>query len=220
MKTKLVVTAVLFIVSLFIYGCANNPSDSSDANNSVLDQVDQELNSSVLDKFAYLDLSDSEIASLKFMREEEKLARDVYSVFYRKYNMVIFKNINKSETVHTNAIKYLLNKYGIEDPSAIDQPGVFANQDLQNLYNQLIGRGNVSAIEALKVGALIEEVDILDLIHQLNEEVNNQDIVYVYNKLKNGSQNHLRAFVKNLSLQGIQYTPIYLDPILYNSIIR
>ncbi len=223
MKTKLspIVLAVLF--SALIIGCTNNPTDSNNIENksadlAILDQP--ELNAASLNKYAFIDPSNSEILSLQFMREEEKLARDVYSVFYNKYKLLIFKNINKSETVHTNAIKYLINKYGISDPASNDQPGVFENVDLQNLYTQLINQGNVSAIEALKVGALIEEVDILDLVNQLEGEVDNQDIVFVYNNLKRGSENHLRAFVRNLSLNGIQYVPVHLDSAYYYNIIK
>ena len=45
----------------------------------------------------------------------------------------------------------------------------------------------------LLVGALIEEVDINDIQKELDEHVDNQDIVFVYDNLINGSYNHLRA---------------------------
>ena len=42
------------------------------------------------------DLTESEIASLLKMKEEEKLARDVYSVLAQKWGSLVFTNISKS----------------------------------------------------------------------------------------------------------------------------
>jgi hypothetical protein len=168
----------------------------------------------------YENISPSEQNSLSYMREEEKLARDVYITLFNKYGIKAFNNISKSEQTHTDAIKYIIQKYSLDDPIKNDVIGIFINQDLQNLYNKLIAQGYQSDIEALKVGALIEEVDIIDLVKGINEEVDNQDIKLVYNNLKMGSENHLRAFVKNLSTRGIVYTPQLLDIDTYNSIVK
>ena len=125
-------------------------------------------------------------------------------MFYEKYNMPIFNNISKSEQAHTNAIKYLLGKYSIPDPVVNDAVGVFSNSELQNLYNTLIQQGSVSDIEALKVGALIEQVDIADLDKGL-QDIDNSDITFVYNNLRKGSVNHLNAFTRNLAYRGYTY---------------
>ncbi|MBK7631688.1 MAG: DUF2202 domain-containing protein [Ignavibacteriales bacterium] len=166
------------------------------------------------------DLSEGEISGLLLMREEEKLARDVYITLYSKYGIKVFTNISRSEQTHTDAVKLLLDKYALTDPVQSDVVGVFTNQDLQSLYNQLIETGNITDVEALKVGAAIEEIDILDLLEQLNVVVDNQDLAYVYNNLNDGSENHLKAFVKNLSMRGVTYSPVYLDIETYNSIIN
>lgn len=165
-------------------------------------------------------ISQSENESLIFMREEEKLARDVYIFFYNRYGLKIFYNISSSEQTHSNAIKYLLEKYSLNDPVRTDVQGVFQNTNLQELYNKLIAQGSQSITEALKVGALIEEIDIIDLVNAIDKEVDNQDIKMVYNNLKLGSENHLRAFVRNLANNGINYVPQVLDIDLYNSIIK
>jgi hypothetical protein len=65
----------------------------------------------------------------------------------------------------------------------------------------------------------IEEIDILDIQKELDENVNNEDIAFVYENLMRGSRNHLRAFVKNLQRQGVSYTPQYLDESVINEII-
>ncbi len=166
------------------------------------------------------DVSEKEASGLIFMREEEKLARDVYLTLYAKWNIRVFSNISHSEQRHTDAIKYLLQKYNIDDPVEYDSLGIFKNETLQALYDTLVVQGNDSLIAALKVGALIEEVDIRDIQKELDEHVDNQDIKYVYENLMRGSRNHLRAFVGNLANRGITYTPQILSQDDYVAIIN
>lgn len=173
-----------------------------------------------LSSFPYESVSEVENEGLKFMREEEKLARDIYTNMNSIYNMRVFANIAGSEQSHMNAIKTLLDKYSIEDPVTEDIVGIFVNSELQSPYNELLIQGKNSITDALKVGAIIEEVDIIDLLDELsNAEVDNQDIKFVYNNLLKGSANHLRAFVKNLKANGINYTPQYLSADLYDKIM-
>ncbi len=165
-------------------------------------------------------LSEAVIDGLLLMREEEKMARDVYLVLYEHWQQRVFKNIARSEQRHTDAIKTLLDKYSLQDPMINDSIGVFKNKKLQSLYNQLIERGKKSLIEALQVGALIEEIDILDLQNELSRLNGNEDIAFVYQNLMRGSRNHLRAFVKNLKRQGITYKPIKLDQAEFDAIVN
>ena len=142
-------------------------------------------------------LSPVEAQGLLFMREEEKLARDVYAVLYQTWGLPIFQNIMQSESQHMAAIKTLLDRYGLVDPATPDQPGVFQNSALQALYAQLIASGSTSQRNALLVGKLIEETDIADLQLHLTE-TNHSDIRTVYSNLLKGSENHLKAFTKQL----------------------
>ena len=175
---------------------------------------------SMLDETTAEELSPDEESGLLYMREEEKLARDVYIVLYEKWNQRVFNNISKSEQRHTDAVLYLLNRYEINDPVVDNTVGAFTNQNLQDLYNKLIEQGSSSLVEALKVGAAIEEIDILDLDEQINEVADNEDILIVYNNLRSGSYNHLRAFVRNLFNQGINYTPQFLSQAQFDEIIN
>ena len=143
-------------------------------------------------------LTDEEIQWLTYMREEEKLARDVYLALYDKWNMRIFSNIAASEQKHTDAVKTLLIRYGIPDPAAGKAQGEFTNPDLQDLYDQLIQQGSVSNVEALKVGVFIEETDIDDLNAAIATTTHN-DIKTVYSNLLKGSLNHLDAFESQLA---------------------
>jgi hypothetical protein len=166
------------------------------------------------------ELSDAEIEDLLFMREEEKLARDVYLTLYDQWGLPLFQNIASSEQTHTDAIKTLIDRYGLEDPVMSDDIGVFTNPDLQILYNDLIDLGGQSLVDALGVGAVIEEIDILDLLEAL-DHTDKADIVRVYENLLSGSENHLRAFVRTLVRQnGEIYQPQYLSQDMFDTIIN
>jgi hypothetical protein len=151
-------------------------------------------------------LSPEEIAGLKFMREEEKLAHDVYVALFDLWGATVFSQIALSETTHTEAILALLIQYGIDDPAAGKAAGEFEDPALQTLYNTLMTMGRVSLIEALKVGALIEETDIRD-INAKKAVTDEADILQTYDSLLCGSRNHLRAFNEQLLAQGVTYVP-------------
>lgn len=164
-------------------------------------------------------ISDEVKEAIIFMREEEKLARDVYLTLYEKYPLRPFLNISKSEQVHMDAMLYLINLYNIEDPVKDNEIGAFENSDLQSLYKELISRGSESKTEALMVGALIEEIDILDLEEALLDAGPNEELNRVYTNLCKASKNHLRAFVRVLSVNGVTYEPVKLDKNSYASIV-
>lgn len=164
-------------------------------------------------------LTDAEVEGLLYMREEEKLARDVYQTFYEKWGMRIFQNIAQSEQTHMDAVKTLIDRYGLKDPAAGKDAGVFANPTLQALYDQLIEEGNQSLANALQTGAAIEEIDILDLEERI-AQTEKADIQRVYGNLVKGSRNHLRAFVSTLQRrEGETYRPQYLSQTAYEAIV-
>lgn len=142
-------------------------------------------------------LTAPETATLVFMREEEKLARDVYISMYDLWGAAVFANISVSEQRHMDAILKLLVKYGIPDPAAGNPIGVFKNPDLQKRYNELVAQGRLSRLAALNVGKTIEETDIRDLLKAL-DETTKTDLDRVYGNLLNASYSHLRAFTSYL----------------------
>jgi hypothetical protein len=163
------------------------------------------------------ELSADESAALLYMLEEEKLARDVYNTLYATWNIPTFQNIAASEQMHMDQIALLLTRYSLTDPA--QAPGVFTDAKLQNLYNQLVAKSNLSVGDALKVGGAIEEIDIRDLQTRL-AQTDNADIQQVYTNLMNGSYNHLNAFSRALNNQtGETYVPQYLTPAQYQTII-
>ena len=189
MKTIMLTSFGSILLALSVLGCNSETSVvSSEAETSLLKRPGTELSS----------LSQEEINGLVHMRIEEKLARDVYTVLGAKWNARVFLNIKLSEQTHMEAVRRLLNKYGIEDPLKTDEVGIFPNEDFKTLYDQLISQGNVSLKEAFLVGVEIEVLDIKDLDYQLTNVVDNLDIIRVYTNLRTGSINHLTAFNNNL----------------------
>ncbi len=214
----------LTLVMMLIFSALIFAQCSDDANPAAPVATESQSNSAdfaaSIEDYPMEDVSESEAEGLAFMREEEKLARDVYITLYEQWGMRVFTNISRSEQMHTDAVAALLERYNLQDPVATDSIGVFTNTDLKALYDQLIEMGNASLIDALKVGAAIEEIDILDLQKQLDDVVDNQDIAYIYENLMRGSRNHLRAFTRNLENQGVDYAPQYLDQETYDAIVN
>jgi len=171
-----------------------------------------------VDTLPFEDVSEFERESLIFMHEEEKLARDVYLALFKKWEMQIFSNISASEQRHMDAIYALLKKYEISTVTSEEQ-GVFTNHELQQLYAQLVELGSESLIDALIVGATIEDLDIKDLM-EASIEIDNQDILLVYDNLTKGSRNHLRSFYRNIKNQGAIYEAQFISDELFQEIIN
>lgn len=163
-------------------------------------------------------LSKDVAADLAFIREEEKMARDVYLALAEKWGLPMFSGISNSETQHMKAMLTLLNRYGLKDPVGSSPRGVFSNSEIQGLYSALVAQGRTSLVEALKVGAFIEDFDIVDIRTRLAMNPP-ADISTVYQNLMRGSRNHLRAFVSQLTSRGATYVPQYLTPEEYQRII-
>ncbi len=187
----------VLVFALMVTGCSESQSTEAtlpmNTGESVL------LTAQAITALPMIDTMTAEIAEgLIFMREEEKVARDVYEALAKLWNLRVLQNISVSEQRHMDALKVLIDRYGLEDPVSENARGVFVNPDLQRLHNDLVARGSQSVQEALLVGILIEEVDIADLNKHLQAIEAESDIAIVYQNLKRGSENHLSAFLRNL----------------------
>ncbi len=220
MKNIIKNASLLFLAAGLLLALTSCSKDDTSANNSNnngninLTNLQAQLNSLPIEP-----LSNDELTSLSFMREEEKLARDVYITLYSKWSVNIFNNISSSEQTHMDAVLLLLKKYNLTDPVGSTAVGVFNNATLQNLYNQLVAQGNNSVLDAYKVGATIEDLDIFDLKNTLLNN-DNQDIKLVYDMLTKGSRNHMRSFYKNILNTGGSYTPQYITQAEFDAIIN
>jgi len=188
---KLIVLSVFLTATFF--SCSSNSSEDVE----VINLETQTL------------LTNNEISDLLFLREEEKLARDVYLYSYDLYGLQIFKNISNSEQQHMNSVLQLLTNYNLKDPGS-EIRGEFTNPELQSLYNSLVEKSKISLLEALKVGNTIEDLDIND-ISENEKRTSKMDLLNVYALLKCGSRNHLRNFYSQVEQNNGTYEPVYIS---------
>ncbi|MEZ4945528.1 MAG: DUF2202 domain-containing protein [Cyclobacteriaceae bacterium] len=209
----------LLVAVAFIFSVNSCSEEDTQPQSEVTSNINTRNLQSQLSDLPMEALSSEEQSSLLFMREEEKLAKDVYITLYDKWGVNIFSNISKSEQTHMDAVLLLLTKYALTDPVGTNAIGVFSNTELQHLYNELVTQGEMGLLEAYQVGATIEDLDIFDLANALDNN-DNQDIKLVYEMLSKGSRNHLRSFYGNILNVGGSYTPQYLTQAEFDAIIN
>ena len=217
---KFILSTLLLCSIPFSVACSNLPdaAESAQPINSIVEPEAIVVESTLSAITVTGSLSDQETTDLLYMREEEKLAHDVYIYLYEMWGLPVFSNIAASESTHTASVLTLLNRYSIADPAQGLAEGQFQNTDLQALYDTLIKQGSLSLGDALKVGAAIEEIDILDLQDSI-ANTTQADIRLVYENLLAGSSNHLRAFVNTLQQTGETYQPQVLSAEEYQAIL-
>jgi len=139
---------------------------------------------------------------LTFMREEERLARDLYTLFAERYpSATVFANIARSEDRHFTAVGRQLDRFGIEDPSDGRAAGDYAVSELDELYDSLATQGETLE-GALKAGIAIEEEDISDLEAVL-ARASSEPAERTFTALLAASRNHLKAFTTALENGGV-----------------
>lgn len=210
-KLQLMKLIPVFIIALsftVLSACSNDKDEIDDITKYEIEDEIEDVTTKTL--------TDGDITALLFMLEEEKLARDTYIYMNDVWSLNQFANIQKSEQTHMNAIENLLKQNNIA--YNILPAGEFADKNLQSLYNQFLIDGVISKINALKIGATIEDLDIVDL--QVNMDASsNAALISVFKSLECGSRNHLRSFVSGLEKNGSTYTPQFLTQEAYNTII-
>lgn len=185
--SKLLITGTGSLAFLSLSGC-NSSSDSA---------YKDVVSSGTADNITN-ELTDEQKDELFFIYQEEKLARDVYITLgnlYEEAQTNTFASIQKSEQRHIDAAQILCEKYDI-DISEVneDEVGNFVLPVLQQYYDELVAQGSISLLEAYKVGVFIEELDIDDLTHAIEDLGMPEDVVNVYENLREGSYNHLEAY--------------------------
>lgn len=157
-------------------------------------------------------------ADLQFLREEEKLARDVYLTLYDAWQLAPHQNIAESEQTHTDRVLDLLVALDLPDPVVDDTVGVFVNPQLAGLYVELVATGRRTEVASLEVGATIEDLDLRD-IEDMMARTSDVGVLATYEALACGSRNHLRSFSSQLGSRGVTYAPHYLSQIDYDAIV-
>ena len=212
MKTLMLKMGIPAIVMLLVIPALNSCSKTNDEN--AQPQPIENSDVSAIEKDGLI-LSDEE--AILFMREEEKLARDVYLYLFAKWDHVVFDNISKSEQRHMDEVLALIIHFGLDDPAL--GVGEFSDPELQALYDELTSMGETSLEDAMFVGATIEDLDIWDL-ETFIEEAEDEFVQCVFENLMRGSRNHLRAFVRHLDMLDVTYAPQYISQEEFDDIIE
>jgi hypothetical protein len=138
-------------------------------------------------------LTAAQQSTLQSMAEEEKLAGDLYQAFADRYPAVIFDRIGAAEDQHLAAVRGLLDRYGLSDPTAGKPAGQFATASVQATYDRLLAQGRTDQNAALAVGRQVEQTDITSL-QQAADGLDAPDVAVVYRHLLAASRQHLAAF--------------------------
>jgi hypothetical protein len=217
MNTLIAITLTVALSTLGAY----SPNVLAGQVQEELDQISEieTDTTSAGDTSTSIELDPVETSHLTFMREEEKLARDVYLTLAGVYpNQAVFNTIaTTSEQTHTDTIRDKLALFNLPDPNPEtnnlpDSIGLFTGKEwgwyFTEKFEALTSKGKMSELDALYVGALIEELDMKDIvmcplvmIDAGYPEVcglgytDASAIMNAYRSLIDGSENHLRAFV-------------------------
>ncbi len=162
-------------------------------------------------------LTTDERNDLQWMRIEENLARDVFLAFFLKFGKGPFASIAASEVTHGDAVLQLLRRYGIADPAPGPEGSSVTDPTFGAMYRELVTTGLKSYVDALRIGALIEERDLRDIRERVSTRA---DIDAVYRQLDERSRVNLRTLVVALKREGVTWVPSQLKPIEYAAIME
>lgn len=140
-------------------------------------------------------LSETDVAGLLYMIEEEKMAMDLYDSFAEQTDSVIFDRISDAELRHMSTLLQIAEAADIDLSAISTEARVFTDEHIQELYDTLLAQGSVSFDAAIDVGIIVEETDIADL----QEYISGDEIGLlgaVYDHLETGSEHHLAAFTQ------------------------
>lgn len=138
-------------------------------------------------------LTDDQLAGLVYMIQEEKLALDLYTALGAEHDVRTFARIASAEARHMDAVRTLLDTYGVDDPTIGLDAGEFVDPDLTSMYDTLFAQGMTSVDEALAVGRAVE-IDDIAALEQAADGITAEDVAHVYAQLLAGSEKHLEAF--------------------------
>jgi len=162
-------------------------------------------------------LTDEQKYTIAYMWNEEKLAKDVYLALNDVHPSQTLYNIaTRAEVQHEAQVQALAKAYDLNITNLVDYgryyseaelealaPGKFALPEIQELYDALYSKGVQSAQDALEVGCMVEVTDIEDLDEKIAVAQGADDVVAVFENLRQGSYNHYWSFDRALKNMGV-----------------
>lgn len=153
---------------------------------------------------------------LRSLIQDEKCAHDVYRTLGRRWTrLVILRRIAHIESEHVILIARVLHANPVAGYGIGDYPA----ERFDRLYRASVATGRRSPAAALRVGARIEEEDIVDVHRALDHAAGSPAMRSAMTILLRGSRNHLRRYVRALAARGVTYAPTVLDIDLYEHIV-
>lgn len=163
-------------------------------------------------------LSADEIEFLFALREDEKMARDLYTVFAAKYSTAPqIDRIAAAENSHIAYVEAVLDYYEISYP-AMTAAGLFEDAKRQAIYNELADKSG-TLLEVYATMAAVEEESV-SAYKSVQSEITNENIALVITNMIKASSNHLKAAVCQIIVGGSTYTPLYLSAEEFGTIVN
>lgn len=183
---KIKVLVVSLILALSLTACSNydatqeNPSNQTSKSSNVSSTKSEEWGSMAVKLYDSFTLEEMLIYAI----QDEYLARAEYEEVINKFGEnKPFTSIIKAEETHIELLTPLFEKYNISIPTDRAKDYVVVPETLE---------------EALKVGVKAEIDNIAMYEKFLKQKDLPEDIKDVFMKLKNASENHLKAFQNGL----------------------
>ena len=165
------------------------------------------------------DLNNTEKEMLINARKNEKLAYDYNYTMFSKWGMPVFNHMATKLLANNDALKKMLNKYGLTDPINDMQIGKYSDNELQSKYDSAVAKGNESLKNAYIEAANIEE-QMIKFYRDASDKVDNQDLKLLFDNLRVRAEHSFAAFVRNLYRFGYEYQPHYITQAEFNQIVH
>jgi len=151
-------------------------------------------------------LGADEQRDLQRIREQRKLARDLYWDLAKHWGSLVLVRLGAAEQAHLNALDTLLDHYDLSDPVAGPAVGESGDPKFHALHAQIVEVGHRSEMAASQAGLLVEEMSLSDLA-AARARTRRPEIAAVYDDLLRDSRNHLRALFRQMQRFEGEYVP-------------
>src|SRR6476620_4362177 len=176
---------------------------------------------SAVTKAQKITLSPAETKALINLHDNQKLSLFVYDSLYAIWGINPFGNIRSAESQHVNFLDDVADNYALELET--NEPGnsaaTFTTPQAETIYQESISKGSLSVVDALKMGARLEEMS-LQVLHNAKAVTIKSDLLHTFDILAMGSKNNLQAFNRRLKMYGITYEPGFLEQKDFRNIIN
>jgi hypothetical protein len=173
-KNYFVLVISIFLIAT-ICGC-----DNFKTYNSIENQGNSQIYTNNLSNYEKEDLSEDEIQALSLTLNDEFKAEATYQKVIDKFGEIRpFTNIINAEQKHSDALISIFEKYNLTIPD-------------NDWYNKVKEQDSIKDACKEGVNAEIENIDLYD---NLLSKIDNQDIIFIFESLRDASKyNHLPAF--------------------------